>query len=239
VDSIFDSEKFRVVLTGTSVVYLEGSKYMVKNLAISLILAVVLISGLMALLFNSFRMVLISLVPNLIPLIMTAGMMGFLGIPIKPSTILVFSIAFGISVDDAIHYLAKYRQELKLTGHNIRASVVQAIREAGVSMLYTSIVLFCGFSLFVFSDFGGTQALGLLVSFTLLVALFTNLLILPSLLLSFEKIMTTRSFEEPLLDIMDEEDDIELDALRVEQRTNGSSATSPTVIQDPHEPRNP
>jgi len=222
VDSLFDPEKYRVVLTGTSVVFLEGSKYMVKNLVISLMLAVVLISGIMALLFNSFRMVLISLIPNLVPLLMTAGLMGYLDIPIKPSTILVFSIAFGISVDDAIHYLAKYRQELKLTGHDIRASVIQAIREAGVSMMYTSIVLFCGFSLFVFSDFGGTQALGLLVSFTLLTAMFTNLLILPSLLLSFEKMMTTRSFEEPMLDIMDEDEDIELAELRVEGRTGGS-----------------
>lgn len=213
VDSIFDPAKYRVVLTGTSVVFLEGSKYMVKNLAVSLIMAVVLISGLMALLFNSFRMVLISLVPNLVPLIMTAGMMGYLGIPIKPSTILVFSIAFGISVDDAIHYLAKYRQELKLTNHDIRASVLQAIREAGVSMIYTSIVLFFGFGLFVFSDFGGTQALGLLVSFTLLVAMFTNVLILPSLLLSFQRVVNTPEFEEPVLDNMDEQDDSELDTL--------------------------
>lgn len=221
VDSLFDPEKFRVVLTGTSVVFLEGSKYMVKNLAISLILAVILISGIMALLFNSFRMVLISLIPNLVPLIMTAGMMGFLGIPIKPSTILVFSIAFGISVDDAIHYLSKYRQELKLTGHDIRSSVFQAIREAGVSMIYTSIVLFCGFSLFVFSDFGGTQALGLLVSFTLLVAMFTNLLILPSMLLSFDKSLTTQSFQEPLLEMDD--DDIEISELRIEAQHNGDA----------------
>jgi len=222
VDSIFDPEKYRVVLTGTSVVFLEGSKYMVKNLVVSLLLAIILISGIMALLFNSFRMVLISLIPNLVPLIMTAGLMGYLGIPIKPSTILVFSIAFGISVDDAIHYLAKYRQELKLTGHDIRASVLQAIREAGVSMLYTSIVLFCGFSLFVFSDFGGTQALGLLVSFTLLVAMFTNVLILPSLLLSFEKVLTTRSFEEPMVKMMDEEEDSEVDKGLAENTTNGA-----------------
>ncbi|MEX1132202.1 MAG: efflux RND transporter permease subunit [Flavobacteriales bacterium] len=221
VDSIFDPEKYRVVLTGTSVVFLEGSKYMVKNLVVSLLLAVILISGLMALLFNSFRMVLISLIPNLVPLIMTAGLMGYLGIPIKPSTILVFSIAFGISVDDAIHYLAKYRQELKLTGHDIHAAVFQAIREAGVSMLYTSIVLFCGFSLFVFSDFGGTQALGLLVSFTLLVAMFTNVIILPSLLLSFDKVLTTPSFEDPMVKMMDEEDDSEVDKDLAENTTNG------------------
>ena len=215
VDSIFDPAKYNVVLTGTSVVFLEGSKYMVKNLVVSLIMAVFLISGLMALLFNSFRMVLISLIPNLVPLITTAGMMGYPGIAIKPSTILVFSIALGIAVDDAIHYLSKYRQELKLTNHNIHRSVILALREAGVSMMYTSIVLFCGFSLFVFSDFGGTQALGLLVSFTLLVAMFTNLIILPSLLLSFERSVTTKAFEEPLLDILDEEQDIDLDELKI------------------------
>ncbi|MBK8499942.1 MAG: MMPL family transporter [Flavobacteriales bacterium] len=223
VDSIFAPEDFRVTLTGTSVVFLEGSKYMVGNLVISLFMAVVIISALMALLFSSARMVIISLVPNLIPLITTAGLMGYLGIPIKPSTILVFSIALGIAVDDAIHYLSKYRQELKSTRHNVRNSVLLALREAGVSMMYTSIVLFCGFSLFVFSDFGGTQALGLLVSFTLLVAMFTNLLILPSLLLSFEKVATTKSFEEPLLDILDEEEDIDLEGLRVEAQTNGGA----------------
>ncbi len=216
VDSIFPPADFRVIITGTSVVFLEGSKYMVKNLMISLVLAVIVISALMALLFSSMRMVLVSLIPNLIPLIATAGLMGYLGVAIKPSTLLVFSIAFGIAVDDAIHYLSKYRHELKLTGHTIRTSVVLALREAGVSMMYTSIVLFCGFSLFVFSDFGGTQALGLLVSFTLLVAMFTNLIVLPSLLLSFDKSLTTRSFDEPMLDILDEEADIELDALRLE-----------------------
>ena len=220
VDSIFDPAKYDVVLTGTSVVFLEGSKYMVSNLLISLVMAVFLISGLMALLFNSFRMVLISLIPNLVPLITTAGLMGYLEIAIKPSTLLVFSIAFGIAVDDAIHYLSKYRQELKLTGHNIRTSVLLALRESGVSMMYTSIVLFCGFSLFLFSDFGGTQALGLLVSFTLLVAMFTNLLILPSLLLSFQKTMTTKSFQEPLLDVFDEDQDIDLDELKLEDNSS-------------------
>jgi predicted RND superfamily exporter protein len=216
VDSIFDPARYDVVLTGTSVVFLEGSKYMVSNLLISLAMAVVLIAALMAILFNSFRMVLVSLVPNLVPLITTAGLMGYLEIAIKPSTLLVFSIAFGIAVDDAIHYLSKYRMELKATNHNVKRSVLLALREAGVSMMYTSIVLFMGFSLFIFSEFGGTQALGLLVSFTLLVAMFTNLIILPSLLLSFERVMTTRAFEEPLLDIFDEEQDIDLDELRVE-----------------------
>jgi predicted RND superfamily exporter protein len=162
-------------------------------------------------------MVLVSLLPNLIPLLTTAAIMGFFGIPIKPSTILVFSIAFGISVDDTIHYLAKFRQELKLTDHNVRISVLEALRETGVSMIYTSIVLFCGFSIFTASDFGGTQALGILVSITLLVAMSTNLLLLPSLLLSFDRSIATKAFEEPLLVILDEEEDIELDDLKIKK----------------------
>ena len=216
VDSIFPPDKFDAVITGTSVVFLEGSKYMVKNLAVSLVMAVALIAGLMALLLGSARMVLISLVPNLVPLVATAGLMGFMDIPIKPSTILVFSVAFGIAVDDAIHYLARYRMELKHASGTIRQAVLSALHEAGVSMMYTSIVLFCGFLLFSFSEFGGTQALGLLVSFTLLVAMLTNLIILPSLLLSFERSVTTRSFREPLLDILDEDPDIELAELQIE-----------------------
>lgn len=217
VDSIFDPADYDVTMTGTSVVFLKGSEYMVKNLIISLVIAVFVIAGIMALLFNSFRMVLVSLLPNLIPLITTAAIMGYFGISIKPSTILVFSIAFGISVDDTIHYLAKFRQELKLTDHNVHISVLEALRETGISMIYTSIVLFFGFSIFIASEFGGTQALGILVSITLLVAMSTNLLLLPSLLLSFNRSIATKAFEEPLLDIYDEEEDIELSDLEIQK----------------------
>ena len=219
VDSIFSPAKYNVTLTGTSVVFLKGSNYMVKNLGISLGIAIILISMLMSVLFRSVRMAFIVLIPNLVPLVTTAGLMGYLGIPIKPSTILVFSIAFGISVDDAIHYLAKFRLEMKLSGGERRASVINAIHEAGLSMIYTSIVLFCGFSLFTFSDFGGIQALGLLVSLTLLVAMFTNLLILPALLLTFEKDLVSKAMQEPMLTIFDEEEDIELADLEIEERS--------------------
>ena len=164
----------------------------------------------MAWMFRSARMVLISLVPNLIPLLITAGIMGFFEIPIKPSTILVFSIAFGISVDDTIHFLAKYRQELINTNWNIRDSVFRSLKETGVSMIYTSIVLFFGFFIFVASDFGGTVALGLLVSITLLVAMLSNLLLLPAFLLSLERLITTKSFKEPLIDIFDQEEEDKL-----------------------------
>lgn len=213
-----DQEYFGVVFTGTSVVASEGTQYLVKNLITSLLFAVITISLLMALLFRSWRMVLISLVPNVIPLLFTAGVMGWMGIPLKPSTLLVFSIAFGISVDDTIHYLAKYRQELKSHKWELKQCVINSIRESGLGMFYTSIVLFCGFSMFSFSQFGGTQALGLLVSLTLLVAMVTNLVLLPSLLLTLDRRITTKSFEEPYFEVYDEDSDIEWDDLQVKSQ---------------------
>tara|TARA_B110001452_G_C14855263_1_gene298759 strand:+ start:14 stop:481 length:468 start_codon:yes stop_codon:yes gene_type:complete len=152
-------------------------------------------------------MIIVSLIPNLLPLLITAGLMGYLGVPIKPSTILVFSIAFGISVDDTIHFLAKYRQELQANNWKIKKSVYGALRETGVSMFYTSIVLFFGFSVFTISSFGGTVALGGLVSITLLLAMLANLLLLPSLLLSLERsIANKKVLKEPNFKVLPEED---------------------------------
>lgn len=218
VDEIFDPEKYNVLLTGTSIVFLEGTSYLVKNLFTSLMLAVLLISVFMAWMFNSFRMVVVSLIPNLIPLLITACIMGYFGISIKPSTILIFSIAFGISVDDTIHFLAKYRQELRHRNYKIKDSVVAAIKETGVSMFYTSIVLFFGFFIFIASQFGGTIALGLLVSITLLIALLSNLIVLPALLLSLEKSLIVEALNDPLLDVFDEEEDIELEELTLKNK---------------------
>lgn len=216
VDSIFNPEKYRVEFTGTSVVWLKGTDYLVKNLFLSLGIAIVLIALIMAVLFSSLRMVFVSLIPNLLPLLFTAAIMGYFGISIKPSTILIFSIAFGISVDDTIHYLAKYRQELMQHSLNLREACLLALKETGVSMIYTSIVLFFGFGVFTASEFGGTVALGLLVSITLLIAMASNLILLPSLILSFDKWLTTKAFKtEMLLEIIDEEDDIELKELEV------------------------
>ncbi|WP_235831962.1 efflux RND transporter permease subunit [Ancylomarina longa] len=215
VDQIFPKDKYTVHVTGSSIVFFKGTKYLIKNLFLSLALAIFLIASFMAWMFSSKRMVVVALLPNLIPLIITAALMGYFGIPIKASTILVFSIAFGISVDDTIHYLAKYRQELKLTNWSIRSSVVLALRETGQSMIYTSIILFFGFSIFALSEFGGTVSLGVLVSLTLLSAMLSNLVILPSLLLTLEKLITNRSFKEPLLQIFDEEEDIDLDELKI------------------------
>jgi uncharacterized protein len=207
VDSIFDKNEYDIIITGSSVTFFKGTQYLQKNLFMSLGLAIFLISLFMALMFSSWRMVVMSLIPNIIPLIFTAAIMGFAGIPIKASTILVFSIAFGISVDNTIHFLAKYRQELKVTGWNISRSVVLALRETGVSMLYTSVVLFFGFGIFSLSSFGGTVALGVLVSLTLLVALTSNLILLPSLLMGLDKLTTTDTFRKPLLEIYDEDVD--------------------------------
>jgi predicted RND superfamily exporter protein len=214
-----EDEKLEYLITGTSVVAAEGTQYLIKNLLTSLTIAIFIIAILMAFLFRSWRMVVISLVPNFIPLLITAGIMGFFAIPVKPSTILVFSIAFGISVDDTIHFLAKYRQELKVRSYDQKGCVINALYETGLSMFYTSIVLFFGFSMFAFSQFGGTKALGLLVSLTMLVAMLTNLTVLPSLLLSLENRIATKAFREPYINIYDEEVDIELSDLEVDPRT--------------------
>ena len=206
INKLFPSDRYEVLLTGKALLFLKGTKYLIKNLIMSLALAIFLIALFMAYLFRSFRMILISLIPNLLPLLVTAGLMGFLGVPIKPSTILVFSIAFGISVDDTIHFLAKYRQELMANKWRIKPSVYAALKETGVSMFYTSIVLFFGFSVFTLSSFGGTIALGGLVSATLLFAMLSNLILLPSLLLSLEKsIANKKTLKKPHIDILPKE----------------------------------
>ena len=215
IDKIFDPQKYNVTITGSTIVFLEGTKFLLKNLVTSLSLVIILISIFMAWMFNSFRMVIISIIPNLIPLFLTASIMGYFGVALKPSTILVFSIAFGISVDDTIHFLAKYRQELLSNNWNINISVFSALKETGISMFYTSVVLFFGFFIFVVSDFGGTIALGLLVSITLMIAMLANLILLPALLLSLEKIINYEAFNEPLIDTYDEEVDIELSELKI------------------------
>ena len=192
IELYFPSERFDVTLTGKTLGYLKGTKFLIKNLLISLFLAILLISLMITYLFRSYKMVIISLVPNILPLLFTAGVMGFFNIPIKPSTILVFSIAFGISVDDTIHFLVKYRQELIANNWKIRKSVFASLRETGISMFYTSIVLFFGFSVFMTSSYGGTIALGGLVSTTLLFAMLANLVLLPSLLISLEKSISNK-----------------------------------------------
>lgn len=217
INKIFPEDRYNVSITGKAFIFEKGTKYLVNNLLLSLSLAIFLIALFMAWMFRNLKMILISLIPNILPLLVTAGIMGFLGVDIKPSTILVFSIAFGISVDDTIHFLAKYRQELIAHGWKIKKSVFLALRETGVSMFYTSIVLFFGFSVFTISEFGGTIALGALVSLTLLFAMLANLLLLPSLLLSLERsIANKQTLLEPALEILTTTDE-EVKALTQEE----------------------
>ena len=210
INKLFPEDRYNVNLTGKAFLFQKGTNFLIRNLILSLALAIVLISLFMAYMFRSFRMIVISLIPNLLPLLVTAGVMGYLGVPIKPSTILVFSIAFGISVDDTIHFLAKYRQELLANHWRIKKSIFAALRETGVSMFYTSIVLFFGFSVFITSNFGGTVALGALISGTLLLAMMANLLLLPVLLLSLERSIANKQvLKEPPLNIIPEIEDHE------------------------------
>jgi predicted RND superfamily exporter protein len=185
--SVLDTSKYSVTITGASVIFLEGNRYIIQGLTSSLILAFFLIAFCMGYLFRSWRMIVFSLIPNLIPLIITAGIMGYFGIPLKPSTVLIFSIAFGIAIDNAIRFLAKYQQELHRHNWDVGKTVSMALYEAGISIIYTSIILFFGFIIFTLSHFGGTFYLGLLTSITLVVAMFNNLLLLPSLLLGLRK----------------------------------------------------
>lgn len=204
-----DQEYYGVILTGTSVVVSEGTKYLLWNLLSSILFAIISIAALMSMLFSSFKMVVISMIPNIIPMIITAGIMGWFNIPLKPSTLIIFSIALGITVDNTIHFLARYRQELQMKKWDLKECVAISIRETGLSIIYTSVILFFGFIVFVFSDFGGTQALGYLSALTYFVALFTNLIVLPALLLTLDRKLTTKSFEEPYFDAYSEEKDLD------------------------------
>lgn len=207
IDSIFNPKDYKVNLTGHSLIFLKGNDYLLKNLFESLIIEILLITLVGVALFRSFRIILLSKLPCLIPLIITAGIMGYLGIRFKPSTILIFSIAFGISSDGTIYFLAKYRQEIKKNKQNISEIISTTIRETGLSMIYTAIILFCGFSIFAASGFGGTVALGVLISITLLVSMCTNLILLPAILLSINKRVSKRELlATPFIEINEEDE---------------------------------
>lgn len=221
IDSIFGESEMELAITGTTPLFIKGNKFLIENLRFSLILAFVIISIIMAILFVNIRMIIISLIPNIVPLVITAGIMGFAGIPLKPSTALIFSIVFGISVDDSIHFLAKYRQELFANKFFVPLAVSKSLRETGASMMYTSVILFAGFVIFAGSDFGGTVALGILTSITLLFAMITNLVLLPALLMTFDD-GKRRKDAHPLIEQYDdgfyqedEDEEIDLDQIKV------------------------
>lgn len=205
IDSIFNPKDFKVNLTGHSIVFLKGNDYLLENLFESLFLEIVLIALVGFALFRSVRIILLSKLPALIPLVITAGVMGYLGIRFKPSTILIFSIAFGISSDGTIYFLTKYRQEVKKYKRKVSDAISITIKETGISMIYTAIILFFGFAIFTASGFGGTVALGVLISITLLVSMCTNLVLLPAILLSIDKrISKKEARKNPLIEIDEE-----------------------------------
>jgi predicted RND superfamily exporter protein len=185
--SIFDSSKYDIKITGSSVTFLEGSNFIIRGLSESIFWAFLLIAICMIFLFRSFPILMCSLIPNIVPLLITAGMMGWLGIALKPSTVLVFSVALGIAIDVTIRFLINYKQELPHLNNQVALTLVQTIKHTGISIIYTSLVLVAGFVIFCFSDFGGTKALGWLTSLTLVVSTFTNLILLPALIKTFIK----------------------------------------------------
>ncbi|SFB15648.1 hypothetical protein SAMN05660845_1899 [Flavobacterium swingsii] len=212
-NKLFPSPQYNVIITGKASVFQKGTQYLLDNLLSSLAFAFVITSLLVLIMFRSVKMVMVSLIPNLLPLVLTAGLMGFLGIPLKPSTILVFGIAYGLSVDDTLRFLAQYRLELARNDWKIKKSVIATFNDAGISMFYTSIVLFFGFSVFMLSSFGGTVALGGLVAITLFFGMLSNLVLLPALVLSLNKTLSNeQEFIKPTIDILEHTDE-EVDAM--------------------------
>lgn len=208
IDSIFDPKEYTVRTTGHSLVFLKSNDYLLSNLLESLLIEIILIALVGIALFRSVRIIILSKLPCLIPLVITAGVMGLLDIRFKPSTILIFSIAFGISSDGTIYFLTKYRHELKKYKKTAAEAISAAIHDTGLSMLYTSIILFCGFAIFSASSFGGTAAMGVLVSLTLIMSMFTNLILLPAILLSIHrKSLKQEIIEKPLIDLEEETDE--------------------------------
>ena len=223
IDTLFKGTDITVKITGTTPLFIKGNSFLIKNLKGSLLLAFALIAITMGFLFTNVRMVIIALIPNVIPMMITASLMGYLGVPLKPSTVLIFSIAFGISVDYSIHFLAKYRQELHAKSFFIPVAVSSTILEVGKSMVYTSIVLLSGFIIFVFSSFGGTIALGWLTSVTLFMSMLTNLILLPSLIMTFDKNRSDKDgglieHVDPNFYIETEDEEIDLSKIRIDNR---------------------
>src|SRR5882724_6949944 len=226
-NKIFEGTNITTKVTGTTKLFIKGNKFLIDNLQESLFLAFILITLSMALLFANVRMIIISLVPNLLALMITAGLMGYFGIPLKASTALIFSITFGISVDNSIRFLAKYRQEQLINNFFVPLSVSESIMETGKSIIYTSIVLFAGFIIFAFSSFGGTIALGVLTSTTLVISMFTNLLLLPALIMTFDK--PKKDKEKLLIDEFDsdfynEQEDVDIDLNKIKIHDRAGSA---------------
>lgn len=227
-NKIFAGTSITTNVTGTTKLFIKGNRFLIDSLKESLLLAFILITLSMAMLFANVRMIIISLVPNLLALMITAGLMGYFGIHLKASTALIFSITFGISVDNSIRFLAKYRQEQLANKFFVPLSVSESILETGKSIIYTSIVLFAGFIIFAFSSFGGTKALGILTSTTLVISMFTNLILLPALIMTFDKPKKLQE-EKLLIDEIDpgfygEQEDVDIDLNKIKIHDRSGSA---------------
>ncbi|MCL6523016.1 MAG: MMPL family transporter [Thermoflavifilum sp.] len=234
--SLFPASQYTLTYTGSSVVFLEGSRYIINGLTDSILLAFVLILACMFYLFRSWQVVAIAFVPNIIPLAFTAGVMGWLGVPLKPSTVLVFSIALGIAIDVTIRFLVNFKQEMQLVHFQMSEAVKRTIHDTGISIVYTGLILFAGFMIFGFSAFGGTQALGLLTSLTLILAMISNLTILPAMLLWLEKSLKRKARHQQLWPTIDEEKDIPLKALGLDRLEKGDGRTHPMSVKSPRKP---
>lgn len=224
IDTLFTGTDISVKITGTTPLFIKGNSFLINNLKGSLLLAFGLIALTMGFLFANVRMIIIALIPNIIPMMITASLMGYFGVPLKPSTVLIFSIAFGISVDYSIHFLAKYRQELHAKRFFVPVAVSATILEVGKSMVYTSIVLLAGFIIFAFSSFGGTIALGVLTSITLGISMCTNLILLPALIMTFDR-KHRQSEKHALIEEVDagfyseaEDEEIDLSKIKIHNR---------------------
>ncbi|MEY5049083.1 MAG: hypothetical protein RLZZ175_2442 [Bacteroidota bacterium] len=218
-NEIFQDTDISVRTTGTTLLFMKGNNMLINSLNSSILQSILFCTFLMALLFSSFRMIVISLIPNIIPLLITAAIMGFFNIPLKPSTAIIFSIVFGITVDNTIHYLAKYRYEIFHHKLSIQEAVLLSLRETGASQIYTSIVLFFGFIIYIASSFGGTIALGLLTSITLFTALIINLTLLPCLVWNFDRGRKEKDFDsfiEHFEDFYYEDEDEDIDIKQLE-----------------------
>ena len=220
---IFNGTGLDVRVTGTTRIFTKGNEYVIDSLGESLLIAFGLVGLVVLLLFRSVRTVFFALIPNLVTLIITAGIMGYFNIPLKPGTALIYVIALGIDGDNSIHLLAKFRQELAANGQRVLEAISVTLSEAGTSMIYTSIILFVGFSIFAFSEFGGTRALGVLMSASLLITNFSNLILLPCLLVTFEHARNETISRKALVHHYDEnyheeDDDLELNLDRMTVR---------------------
>ena len=227
IDELFKDTKIEAKATGTTLLFVKGNQFLVQNLQKSLILAFIIIAIIMGILFRSPKMIVISLIPNIIPLVMIAGIMGYFDVALRPSTVLIFSVVFGISIDDSIHFLAKYRQELFANKFFVPLAISKSIRETGASMIYTSVVLFAGFIIFSGSEFIGTTMLGILTSTTLLIAMFANLVVLPALLMVFDdgkRKKDTHPLIEHYEEFYQEDEDEEIDLEMIKVKENGVGA---------------